>query len=113
MPEPASDNLDSELDGNGDLHPGEVLEEKLSLAERFGLWLSFYPFTQTEYLAVVREALESLGVDFAQNGGALTEDARLEALQFAIERGGRSARVATHFAKMLASRLVLEHEAAK
>ena len=58
MPEPASDNLTSKLDENGDLHPGEVLEEKLSLAERFGLWLSFYPFTQAEYLQVLDRAFE-------------------------------------------------------
>lgn len=108
MPEPAGDNLDSTLDDNGDLHPGEVLEEKLSLAERFGLWLSFYPFTQNEYLAVVRSVLEDLGVDFARGAERLPEEVRLEALQFAIERGGRSARVATHFAKMLAARLALE-----
>ena len=56
MPEPASDNLTSKLDENGDLHPGEVLEEKLSLAERFGLWFSFYPFTQAAYLPVLARA---------------------------------------------------------
>ena len=105
MPEPASDNLGAQLDENGDLHPGEVLEEKLSLAERFGLWLSFYPFTQNEYLLVADSALEALGVkDTTQT----SEDLRLEALQFAIERGGRSGRVATQFAKMVAGRTALE-----
>lgn len=101
MPEPASDNLGAELDENGDLHPGEVLEEKLSLAERFGLWLSFYPFTQKEYLAVVDEALEALGVGRTT---AADEDLRLESLQFAIQRGGRSGRIAVQFAKMVAAR---------
>lgn len=108
MPEPASDNLSSTLDENGDLHPGEVLEEKLSLAERFGLWLSFYPFTQNEYLAVVSEALRALCCAQAFCGDALSEDIRLEALQFAIERGGRSGRVGMQFAKLIAARFALE-----
>ncbi len=101
MPEPATDNLGARLDEDGELHPGEVLEEKLSLAERFGLWLSFYPFTQEQYLAVVDEAMAFLGVPGARRGD---EALRLEALQFAIERGGRSGRVATQFARMVAAR---------
>ncbi len=101
MPEPASDNLGAHLDEDGELHPGEVLEEKLSLAERFGLWLSFYPFSQEQYLAVIDESLEMLGVEKALRD---SESLRLEALQFAIERGGRSGRVAGQFARMVASR---------
>ena len=101
MPEPATDNLGARLDEDGELHPGEVLEEKLSLAERFGLWLSFYPFTQEQYLAVVDEAMAFLGVPGARRGD---EALRLEALQFAIERGGRSGRVATQFDRMVAAR---------
>ena len=104
MPEPASDNLGAKLDEDGELHPGEVLEEKLSLAERFGLWLSFYPFTQNEYLRVVDGALSALGVE---DNSQTNEDLRLEALQFAIERGGRSGRVATQFAKLVAGRTSL------
>lgn len=105
MPEPANDNLSAHLDDNGDLHPGEVLEEKLSLAERFGLWLSFYPFTQNEYLDIVERALAEFGmpVDLREH-----TDLRLEALQFAIERGGRSARIGTQFAKMASSRQALQ-----
>ncbi len=105
MPEPATDNLGARLDEDGELHPGEVLEEKLSLAERFGLWLSFYPFSQDQYLAVIDESLMLLGV-----GENLRKDTdlRLEALQFAIERGGRSGRVAAQFARMIAAREELE-----
>lgn len=105
MPEPASDNLSAHMDESGELHPGEVLEEKLSLAERFGLWLSFYPFSQNEYLAVVRHALREFGVDDAVVND---EGTRLQALQFAIERGGRGGRVALHFARQLAGQVLLE-----
>lgn len=101
MPEPASDNLAAHLDENGDLHPGEVLEEKLSLAERFGLWLSFYPFSQNEYLKVLDQAFEIYPVPEAVR---TSEALRLEALQWAIERGGRSGRVAMQFAKMVSGR---------
>lgn len=105
MPEPASDNLTSKLDENGDLHPGEVLEEKLSLAERFGLWLSFYPFTQVEYLQVLDRAFEVYPVPEAVR---TSEELRLEALQWAIERGGRSGRVAMQFAKLVSAREALK-----
>lgn len=105
MPEPASDNLTSKLDENGDLHPGEVLEEKLSLAERFGLWLSFYPFTQAEYLQVLDRAFEVYPVPEAVR---TSEELRLEALQWAIERGGRSGRVAMQFAKFVSAREALK-----
>ena len=110
MPEPATDNLGARLDEDGELHPGEVLEEKLSLAERFGVWLSFYPFSQDQYLTVVDESLVLLGVD-----EKLRKDTnlRLEALQFAIERGGRSGRVAAQFARMIASREELGRVAKK
>lgn len=105
MPEPASDNLTSKLDENGDLHPGEVLEEKLSLAERFGLWLSFYPFTQAEYLQVLDRAFEVYPVPDTVR---TSEELRLEALQWAIERGGRSGRVAMQFAKLVSAREALK-----
>lgn len=105
MPEPSSDNLTSKLDENGDLHPGEVLEEKLSLAERFGLWLSFYPFTQAEYLQVLDRAFEVYPVPEAVR---TSEELRLEALQWAIERGGRSGRVAMQFAKLVSAREALK-----
>ncbi|MBO5657886.1 MAG: ATP-binding protein [Duodenibacillus sp.] len=107
MPEPAGDNLTTQMDDQGELHPGEVLEEKLSLAERFGLWLSFYPFSQQEYLTVVTRALRSFGLPEAV---VADENVRREALQFAIERGGRGGRVAVQFARLLAGRLLLEKD---
>ncbi len=110
MPEPASDNMTSHLDENGDLHPGEVLEEKLSLAERFGLWLSFYPFTQAEYLRVLDQAFELYPVP---RDVRTSEALRLEALQWALERGGRSGRVALQFAKMVSGREALKQAGQK
>ena len=108
MPEPTSDNDQAALDDTGELHPGEVLEEKLSLAERFGLWLSFYPFSQAKYLDVVRQSLAALG---AAPSVAESEDVRLEALQFAIQRGGRSGRVALQYARSRAGREKLKEAA--
>ncbi|HEX8610429.1 MAG TPA: ATP-binding protein, partial [Telluria sp.] len=61
LPERMSDNASYKHDGDGDLHPGETVEEKISLSERFGLWLSFYPFKQDDYLAIVGHWLSSLG----------------------------------------------------
>ena len=77
------------------VHPGEVVEEKISLSERFGLWVSFYPFSQDEYLAIVAQWLRHFGVTDA----AAIEAARPEALVWAIERGSRSGRVAHQFAR--------------
>ena len=78
----------------GEVHPGEVIEEKISLSERFGLWVSFYPFSQDEYLAIVAQWLRHFGADDA----AVTA-ARPLALVWALERGSRSGRVAYQFAK--------------
>ena len=90
-------------------HPGEVIEEKISLSERFGLWVSFYPFDQDHYLSIARHWVGQLGV----TPGA-DEDFRREALQWALARGSRSGRVAWHFARDYAGRRKLElHEAAK
>ncbi len=85
------DNLESRL-VDGEIHPGEAVEEKISLSERFGLWLSFYPFTQDEYLAVVEHWLARLDQP-------MTEAARLEAIRYATQRGSRSGRVAAQFAR--------------
>ena len=78
----------------GELHQGEAVEEKISLSERFGLWLSFHPFTQDQYLNVVRHWLERLGTCPSD-----WETARAEALRYALLRGSRSGRVAFQFAK--------------
>ena len=85
--------------------PVAKVEEKLSLAERFGLWLSFYPFTQAEYLQVLDRAFEVYPVPEAVR---TSEELRLEALQWAIERGGRSGRVAMQFAKLVSAREALK-----
>lgn len=94
LPEYHSDNKGYRHTPDGELHPGEVVEEKISLSERFGLWLSFYPFTQDEYLTIVSQWLSHFGVAAAQH-----EAARPEALIWAIERGSRSGRIAYQFAR--------------
>lgn len=94
MPERMSDNAGYASDDNGDLHPGETVEEKISLSERFGLWLSFYPFKQDDYLDIVGHWLASFGCDAAQIAAA-----RAEALRWALQRGSRSGRVAWQFAR--------------
>lgn len=99
LPEYMSENLSYKHTDDGEVHPGEGVEEKISLSERFGLWVSFYPFTQDEYLAIVAQWLTALGV--APNRIAT---ARPDALLWALERGSRSGRVAYQFAKDFAAR---------
>jgi predicted AAA+ superfamily ATPase len=94
LPEQMRDNLAAKVDENGELHPGEAIEEKISLSERFGLWLSFYPFSQDEYLAIVAQWLRHFGIDEAGIAAA-----RPQALIWALERGSRSGRVAWQFAR--------------
>ena len=99
LPEYMTDNLAQQKSENGEIHPGEVVEEKISLSERFGLWVSFYPFSQDEYLRVVAQWLSALGMD-----ATTIESARPEALVWALERGSRSGRVAHQFARDYAGR---------
>ena len=94
LPEYLRENLAVTHTDDGEVHPGETVEEKISLSERFGLWVSFYPFSQDEYLAVVRQWLRHYGVD-----EAAIEAARPQALVWALERGSRSGRVAYQFAR--------------
>jgi predicted AAA+ superfamily ATPase len=94
MPEKMSENLTARHQEDGEIHPGETVEEKISLSERFGLWVSFYPFRQEEYLDVVAHWLGHFGCSAAD-----IEDARGDALRFALERGSRSGRVAWQFAR--------------
>ncbi|MDP3820136.1 MAG: ATP-binding protein [Burkholderiales bacterium] len=94
LPEYMKDNLTYKHLDNGEVHPGEVIEEKISLSERFGLWVSFYPFSQDEYLAIVAQWLRGFGVDETAIAAA-----RQESLVWALERGSRSGRVAFQFAK--------------
>jgi predicted AAA+ superfamily ATPase len=77
---------------NGEIHPGEATEEKISLSERFGLWLSFYPFDQEQYLDIAAHWVQALG-------GKADDASRRAALLWALERGSRSGRVAWQFAK--------------
>ena len=100
LPEYMKDNLSYTHTEDGEVHPGEVIEEKISLSERFGLWVSFYPFSQEEYLHIVDQWLASLKVE--QN---LWTQAHPESLVWALERGSRSGRVAYQFARDFAGRL--------
>ena len=100
LPEYMAENLTYQHTEDGEVHPGEVVEEKISLSERFGLWISFYPFTQDEYLAIAAQWLRSFGV-----AEAAIAAARQESLVWALERGSRSGRVAQQFAKDYAGRL--------
>lgn len=99
LPEYMSENLTYKHTDDGEVHPGEGVEEKISLSERFGLWVSFYPFNQEEYLQIVAQWLGSLGIAPERIAGA-----RAEALLWALERGSRSGRVAYQFAKDFSGR---------
>jgi len=94
LPEYMTENLTYTHTEDGEVHPGEVVEEKISLSERFGLWVSFYPFSQDEYLIIVAQWLSSFGV-----GPQAIAAARPASLVWALERGSRSGRVAYQFAR--------------
>ncbi|RDU94838.1 ATP-binding protein [Trinickia dinghuensis] len=94
LPEYMSDNESYKHTSDGEIHPGEVVEEKISLSERFGLWVSFYPFKQDDYLAIVGHWLRHFGC-----GDDDVANARGDALVWALERGSRSGRVAWQFAR--------------
>ena len=100
LPEYMKENLSYTHTEDGEVHPGEVVEEKISLSERFGLWVSFYPFTQAEYLAIVAQWLCHFGISDAARIAA----ARPQALVWALERGSRSGRVAYQFARDFSGR---------
>ena len=94
LPEYMKENLTYTHTDDGEVHPGEGVEEKISLSERFGLWVSFYPFSQDEYLSIVAQWLSSFGVS-----PAALEAAKPASLVWALERGSRSGRVAYQFAR--------------
>src|SRR2546423_10151317 len=96
MPEYMAENLDTQYVGD-EIHPGETVEEKISLSERFGLWVTFYPFDQDEYLEIVAQWLKHFGVSVA-------DKTKEEALQWSLQRGSRSGRVAYQFARDWAGR---------
>ena len=102
LPEYMKENLTYTHTNDGEVHPGEGVEEKISLSERFGLWVSFYPFSQDEYLAITAQWLSSFGVN-----AAAIDAAKPEALVWALERGSRSGRVAYQFARDYAGKHVV------
>ena len=99
LPERMSENLEAHPGDDGEIHPGDTTEEKVSLSERFGLWLSFHPFTQNDYLAAVAQWMRHFGVSDAEIDAAT--DA---ALLWARTRGARSGRIAWQFARDYAGR---------
>lgn len=101
LPEKMSDNEGYSHDENGDLHPSETVEEKISFSDRFGLWLSFYPYSQDEYLFITAHWLRSLGCSENQ-----IAQSREESLQWALHRGSRSGRTAWQFARDYAGRVL-------
>jgi len=102
LPEYMKENLSYAPSVDGEIHPGEGIEEKISLSERFGLWISFYPFSQDEYWSIAQQWLHFMKVPEKH-----FEDAKPEALLWALERGSRSGRVAFQFAKDYAGRMNL------
>lgn len=107
MPELLSENLQASHQADGEIHPGETSEEKVSLSERFGLWIAFYPFRQDDYLEIVASWMRHFGADAAD-----IDAARADALRWALERGSRSGRVGWQFARDWAGRRGLKRCAA-
>jgi uncharacterized protein len=106
LPEYMDENLTYKHHPDGEVHPGEVVEEKISLSERFGLWISFYPFSQDEYLAIVAQWLRAFDLPEEAIAGA-----QKESLVWALERGSRSGRVAQQFARDFSARHPAPHPA--
>ena len=98
LPEYMADNLEAKPVG-GEIHHGEAVEEKISLSDRFGLWLTFYPFKQEEFVDIARHWLRHFEVTDADS-----DEARAEALRWALARGTRSGRSAYQFARDYAGR---------
>jgi predicted AAA+ superfamily ATPase len=110
LPEYFSENLETKHVGE-EVHPGESVEEKISLSERFGLWITFYPFSQDDYLAAVAGWLDAFGVG-APKSTREREHRTREALQFALYRGSRSGRIAWQFAKSYAGAAAIKRRRA-
>ncbi|MDL2199586.1 ATP-binding protein [Halopseudomonas aestusnigri] len=105
LPEHNSDNL-SARQVDGEIHPGEAIEEKIALSDRFGLWVSFYPFSQEHYLAVVQKWLGQLAGEYGLQW-QWDEQLQLEALRWATGRGNRNGRCAYQFARSWVGRQLL------
>lgn len=106
MPEKMADNLQARHTSSGEVHPGEAVEEALSLSDRFGVWLSFYPFPQDDYLVIARHWLESLAVQHDVDVH-WSEQARGDALRWALARGSRNGRTAHAFARDYVGRALI------
>lgn len=108
LPEQRSDNQAAQM-VDGELHPGEAIEEKIALSDRFGLWVSFYPFSQEHYLAVVRHWLQDIAARY-QLDWAWSDELQLEALRWALSRGNRNGRCASQFARAWVGRQLLDQD---
>ena len=97
LPESMADNLAARHEG-GELHESDAVEEKISLSDRFGLWLSFYSLDQSHYLDIVAHWLKRIGTQFGLEL-ELDDEARAEALRWALSRGARNGRTAQYFAR--------------
>jgi len=106
VPERQSDNENWQM-VDGELHPNEAVEDKIALSDRFGLWLSFYPFTQQHYLSVVRHWIDSLARQ-ASLEWAWNEDLEKDAIRWATGRGNRNGRCAYQYARQWVGKRLLE-----
>ncbi len=109
VPEKQSDNENWQM-VDGELHPNEAVEDKIALSDRFGLWLSFYPFTQEHFLDVVRHWIGSM----AEQAGLQwqwSEELEKQAIRWASGRGNRNGRCAYQFARQWVGLQLLGTEA--
>lgn len=109
LPESMQDNLAAQV-VDGELHEGDAIDEKVSLSERFGLWLAFHPFNQEQYLDIVRAQMQTIAGNSPEHTRELRDEARWqpEALMFARLRGSRSGRVAHQFVRYWQAENLLE-----
>ncbi|HBP14841.1 MAG TPA: AAA family ATPase [Gammaproteobacteria bacterium] len=105
LPEQMEDNLSASYE-HGELHQAEAVEEKISLSDRFGIWLSFAPFTQEQYLRVVEYWLQALGDEFGVTV-PWNKELETESIRWALGRGVRSGRTAHHFARHHVGQILL------
>jgi predicted AAA+ superfamily ATPase len=98
VPEYMSDNQTARM-VDGELHEGEAVEEKISLSDRFGVWLSFYPFKQDAYLVVVKHWVAKIAAEHEVHIDVEDLDMRGAALRWALARGVRNGRTAQYFAR--------------
>mgnify|MGYP003320072257 FL=1 len=108
LPERMEDNLAASYE-HGELHHAEAVEEKISLSDRFGIWLSFAPFTQNQYVRVVKYWLQVLAKEF-ETAAPWSEEIEKEAIKWALGRGIRSGRTAHHFARHYIGQVLLSSQ---